>query len=82
MARPKGYRLSRPAFDDMLRLARLTMTEAARQAGLPLTTVSGLANGDHRASMKTVRSLSEGLGINAETIFPELLFAELREPAA
>lgn len=81
MARPRGLRLSRYAFDDLLRWQRLSMTEAAQRSGLPLSTLSGLVNGDHRASMKTVRALSEGLGVNAETLFPELAFADLREAA-
>lgn len=78
MARPRGYRLSRPALDDLLVLKRLTMTEAAAASGIGLTTLSNLATGDRGASMTTVRALSEGLNVAAETLFPELLFAELR----
>jgi transcriptional regulator with XRE-family HTH domain len=79
MARPRGFRLSRFALGDLLAAKRLTMTEVAQLAGLPLTTVSGLAQGDHRASMKTVRQLAEGVGCEAETLFPELAFTDMRE---
>lgn len=82
MARPRGYRLSRFALRDMLEAKRLTMTEAAAQSQLALTTVSGLSQGDHRASMKTVRQLAEGIGCEPETLFPELAFADLREEVA
>lgn len=78
MARPRGFRLNRSALVDLLDAKRLTLTEAAQRCGIPLTTLSSLSHGDHRASMKTVRSLSEGLGCHAETLFPELAFPEMR----
>lgn len=74
MARPKGYRLSRAAFLDLITAKRLSMSEVAELGGMPLTTLSGLVNGDHGASMKTVRKLSDGLGCSAETLFPQLAF--------
>lgn len=55
------------------------MTEAAARSGLALTTVSGLAKNDHRASIKTVEALASGLGCSAETLFPELAGFEDRE---
>lgn len=79
MARPRGYRLSKSALHDVLELRRITMTEAAGRSGLALSTVSGLAQGDHRASIRTVAALAGGLGCRAETLFPELEFRDLRE---
>lgn len=81
MARPKGFRISRPAFQDILEARRMTMTEMAASAGMPLATLSGLVAGAHRASMATVRKLAAGAGCSEETLFPELLFPELREVA-
>lgn len=80
MARPKGYRLSRSAFLDLLKANRVSMSEVAARAkdedgkSMPLTTLSGLVNGDHGASMKTVRQLAAGLGCEPESIFPQLAF--------
>jgi transcriptional regulator with XRE-family HTH domain len=74
MARPKGYRLSRAAFLDLARAKHLSMSEIAALGGMPLTTLSGLVNGDHGASMRTVRKLADGLGCEPETLFPELAF--------
>ena len=79
MARPRGLRLNRAALTDLMLAKRRTLSETATECGIPLTTLSGLAHGDHRASMKTVRALSDGLGCAAETLFPELAFPELRE---
>lgn len=80
MARPKGYRLSRSAFLDLLKANRLSMSEVAARSKdddgkpMPLTTLSGLVNGDHGASMKTVRQLAAGLDCEPETLFPQLAF--------
>lgn len=49
------------------------MAEVAAMAGMPLTTLSGLVNGDHGASTKTVRLLTTALNCHPETLFPELL---------
>lgn len=78
MARPRGLKLSSKAFADVLRLKRMSMTETSRVSGIPLTTLSGLAGGDHGASMTTVKALAKGLDVDEETLFPELAFAGLR----
>lgn len=66
-------KLSKPAFDDVLRLKCLSLTEAADETGLPLKTLSGLRLGRHKASMTTARQLSGALGVAASTLFPDLL---------
>jgi transcriptional regulator with XRE-family HTH domain len=81
MARPKGLRLNRFALADILTEKRLTMTQAAAHSGVALTTLSGLAQGDHRASLRTVEALASGIGCSAETLFPELAFTDLRQAA-
>jgi transcriptional regulator with XRE-family HTH domain len=72
MARPKGFRLSRTALQDLLDAKGILMTEAASVSGVPLTTLSGLAQGGRGASIKTARRLAEGIACSAETLFPEL----------
>lgn len=81
MARPKGLRLNRAALTDILAIKVISLTEAASLCGMPLTTLSSLAHGDHRASPRTVRALAEGLNVSAETLFPEMVFPELRGAA-
>lgn len=73
MGRPKGYRLSAPAFSDLCAAKHITMTEAAAASGLGLTTVSNLVHDVAGASMRTVRALSDGLKCQPATLFPELL---------
>lgn len=53
-------------------LKGISMTEAAAMCGIALTTLSGLAAGDHRASDKTIRSIADGLGVADGALFPEL----------
>lgn len=81
MARPRGFRLNQAALTDVLALRKVTLTEAAQRCGIPLTTLSSLVHGGHRASMTTIRTMSEGLGVSAETLFPELAFPDLRGAA-
>lgn len=73
MARPRGLRLHQPALALYCAGRRLSLTEAAEAFGLPLTSLSGLAKGDHRASMTTVRMIEGRVGTEVvEALFPEL----------
>jgi hypothetical protein len=83
MARPKGYRLNRPAFFDLIRAKRLDMSEVARlcHPTMPLTSLSDVVNGKCGASMQTVRRLCEALECEDETLFPELGAYMLRAAA-
>lgn len=73
MARPRGLRISRPAFTDLRLSKHLSLSDVAGLAGMKLTTLSGLVNGDHGASMRTVRQLADALNCSPATLFPELL---------
>jgi hypothetical protein len=75
MARPKGYRLHGPFFLALAKAKHLDMSDVARRAEPPmkLTTLSGLVNDDHGASMATVRQVCTGLGVDDPcALFPEL----------
>ena len=72
MARPRGYLLNRPALLAYLDARRLSLTDAANACDLPLTTLSGLAAGNHRASPRTVRQIEDGLKVDGAAFFPEL----------
>jgi transcriptional regulator with XRE-family HTH domain len=84
MARPKGFLLNRAALEDILRLRGLSMTEAAARSGVALTTLSGLAATDHRASIRTAHQLAQGIECAVGTLFPELTtrFAEVQADGA
>lgn len=79
MPRPKGYRISRPALLDLLEARRLSLTELAAFSGVKLATLSGLAHSNHNASVTTVEALASALSCSAETLFPELLFRDLKD---
>jgi transcriptional regulator with XRE-family HTH domain len=73
MGRPRGYRLSPPAWADALRYAGLTLTEAAERAGIPRSTLSSLLGGHHRATVTQARRIATTLGCRPETLFPSML---------
>lgn len=55
------------------------MTTAAERAGIALTTLSGLANGDHGASPTVAHQIANGIACSPEALFPTLTrrFAEV-----
>ena len=81
MARPRGHRLSPAAWQDVLTLRGLSLTQAAELAGVPRATVSGLVGGHQRASVPLTRKLSEALGCSPETLFPTLRSSTFTEAA-
>lgn len=72
MARPQGHTLSPPAFDDILRLTGLSITQVAERSGIPRATISSLLGGHHRAAVPTTKRLADTLGVNPVTLFPTL----------
>lgn len=79
MARPRGHRLSAPAFDFAANAAGLNITELAERSGLQRATISGLLGGHHRASITKIAALSDALGCPPAMLFPTLIpaFAEI-----
>lgn len=82
MARPRGYKLSTRAWDDILRLSGTNLTTVAERSGINRATLSGLVGGHHAASVPTTRKLAEALGVHAETLFPTLALGIVEEVAA
>lgn len=73
MARPKGYKLSRAAWDDLVRGAkRLTVSDVADATGIQSATISNLIGGKAGASLTMARKLCAGLDVDVETLFPAL----------
>lgn len=72
MARPAGHRLSPSAWDDILRLSGLSLTQVAERTGVPRATLSSLLGGHHKASVPVAKQLADGMGVHAETLFPTL----------
>ena len=62
----------------LLLLRGWTMTNLAAESGLSLTTISGLAQGDHRASDRTIQAIAGALVCEPSILFPELAGFELR----
>lgn len=72
MARPAGHLLHRPAWEDVLRLRGLSLTEVSDLAEIPRSTISSLLGGHHRASVPQAHKIARALGCNPETLFPTL----------
>lgn len=72
MARPAGHRLSREAWDDILRLSGLSLTRVATLSGVPRPTLSSLLGGHHKASVPTAHQIADALNCDPVTLFPTL----------
>lgn len=73
MPRPSGFTLNRAAWDDVLRLSGLTLTEVAKLADVPRATLSSLLGGHHRASVPMAHRIATAIGCRPETLFPDLV---------
>jgi plasmid maintenance system antidote protein VapI len=76
MARPKGHKLSAPAWDDVLRLTGASLTQVAERAEIPRPTLSSLLGGHHAASVPMAHRIAGALGVNPATLFPTLRTSE------
>jgi len=73
MPRPRGHKLSQPAFDFALNAAHTTITDLAEISGIPRATISALRGGHHGASQKIIGPMSDALMCPAEVLFPTLM---------
>lgn len=73
MARPRGHLLSRPAWDDTIKHAGLTLADIEERTGIKRASISGLLGGHSRASTPNATKLAHTLGVHVETLFPTLL---------
>lgn len=72
MARPKGYRLSSQAWDDLVRIKGTNITQVAERAGVGSATISGLLHGHARASLPMAHKVAAALECHPETLFPTI----------
>lgn len=72
MPRPAGHLLNRDAWDDVLVLAGLTLSQVAELAEVPRPTLSSLLGGHHRASVPTAHRIATAVGVRVGTLFPTL----------
>lgn len=73
MARPRGHKLSRPAWEDLSNHAGLSLVEIAERAEIPAPTLRVLLGGFSRASVPMTARLAAALNCQAPTLFPTLL---------
>lgn len=86
MARPRGHYLSRPAWEDITKLAPNlpSITEMAELVDIQRASLSGIIGGHTRASTDKAKRIAAVVGVRVETLFPTLLpsVAECEEVAA
>lgn len=73
MARPAGHPLNRAAWEDLLKLKGLSLTDVADLAEIPRVTLSSLYGGHHAASVPMTAKLARALQVQAATLFPSLI---------
>ncbi|QXC59362.1 helix-turn-helix domain-containing protein [Aquihabitans sp. G128] len=81
MARPAGHPLNRAAWEDVLRLAGLSLTQVAEMSEVPRATLSGLLGGHHKASVPMAHRIAGCIPVQPATLFPSLAAVEV-EPEA
>jgi transcriptional regulator with XRE-family HTH domain len=72
--------MSPSAWNDILTIKRLSLTEVAEMADVNRAAISGIAGGHARASVPMARSIAAALDVDPETLFPTLrhnTFAEV-----
>ena len=72
MARPAGHKLSPTAWDDIVRLSGLSLTQVSERSEIPRPTLSSLLGGHHKASVPMAHKLAATLSCHPETLFPTL----------
>ncbi len=82
MARPKGHKLSRPAWDDILRLTSTSLTEVSTRSEVPRPTISALYGGHNGASLPMARKIAAALDVQPATLFPSLRLEDEADVAA
>lgn len=73
MARPAGHPLNRQAWEDILRLTGLSLTQVADRAEIARPTLSSLLGGHHAASVPMAHRIATAVGCHPETLFPTLM---------
>lgn len=73
MARPSGHQLNPAAWDDVLRLTGLSLTQVAERSEVARPTLSSLLGGHHKASVPMTSRIAAALGVRPETLFPTLI---------
>lgn len=76
MSRPQGHQLNRAAWEDILKLTGLSLTQVADMAEVPRPTVSSLLGGHHKASVPTAHRIATAVKVQPATLFPTLATAE------
>lgn len=72
MARPKGHLLSRPAWDDIVRITGTSLTEVASRSEVPRPTLSAIYGGHNGASVPMAHKIASALDVHPATLFPSL----------
>lgn len=72
MPNPAGHSLNRHAWDDLLKLVGLSLTQVAEYADINRSTLSGLVGGHQNASIPTAHKIARAVGCHPATLFPTL----------
>jgi plasmid maintenance system antidote protein VapI len=72
MARPAGHQLNRAAWEDVLALKGLNVTQVSELSEVPRATLSGLLGRHHKASVPMAHRIALAIGVQPATLFPTL----------
>lgn len=77
MPRPSGHQLNRAAWEDVLRLTGLSLTQVADMAEVARPTLSSLLGGHHKASVPAAHRIAKAVGVQPATLFPTLVVTDV-----
>lgn len=77
MARPAGHTLNRAAWEDILALKGLSLTQVAELSEVPRSTLSGLLGQHHKASVPQAHRIAAAMAVQPATLFPTLALLEV-----
>jgi transcriptional regulator with XRE-family HTH domain len=72
MPRPAGHRLNRDAFQDLLEIKGLSLSQVAAISGVKRATISSLCHGHHAAAVPTAHQIAAAVGCRPGTLFPTI----------
>lgn len=72
MPRPTGFWINREAWEDVTRLAGLSIPTVAERGDIKATTLRTVVSGNDRASLELAHKIARAIDVRVETLFPSI----------
>lgn len=72
MPRPAGFWINRDAWDDITRLAGLSIPTVAERGDIKPSTLRTVVSGNDRASLELAHKIARAVDVRVESLFPAI----------